>query len=61
MSEGQQLEVRRDTLPAEFEVSQVSAQVQKVQQLMKDLMIDGEHYGTIPGTTKKTLLKPGAV
>jgi len=42
-------------------VGEVRAQVLVVQQLMKEVMKDGEHYGTIPGCgPKKTLLKPGA-
>ena len=44
----------------ELEVSAVRQQVQKVQLLMKEVMHDGEHYGTIPGTNKPTLLKAGA-
>lgn len=40
---------------------QVKAQVQAIQQLMKDVMKDKEHYGTIPGCgPKPTLLKAGA-
>ena len=40
---------------------QVKAQVQAIQQLMKDVMRDKEHYGTIPGCgPKPTLLKAGA-
>lgn len=57
---GTEMVVSPGTVPAEFEVEQVKAQVQKVQVLMEAMMVDGEHYGTIPGTTKKTLLKPGA-
>lgn len=29
-------------------------------QLVKSVMKEGQHYGTIPGTNKPTLLKPGA-
>jgi hypothetical protein len=40
---------------------QVSAQVQLIQQVMRDVMKDGEHYGVVPGCgTKPALLKPGA-
>lgn len=31
-----------------------------IQQIMKALMKDGTHYGTIPGTPKPTLYQPGA-
>ena len=38
----------------------VLAHVAKVQEIMSTLLKNGEHYGTIPGTNKPTLLKPGA-
>lgn len=38
----------------------VRQQVNLIQQIMRDLMKEGEHYGTIPGTSKPTLYKPGA-
>ncbi len=41
--------------------SDVVAQVALIQQVMTDVMSDGEHYGTIPGCgNKPTLLQPGA-
>jgi hypothetical protein len=47
--------------PRELSVTEVKAQVSKVQELMHDLMQDGIHYGeSFPGDTKKNLLKPGA-
>lgn len=40
---------------------EVMNQVQAIQELMKQGMTDGEHYGVIPGTNgKPTLLKAGA-
>jgi len=45
---------------AELSVSEVHGQVQKIQQLMKSVMREGEHYGVIPGTDKPTLYKAGA-
>jgi hypothetical protein len=36
------------------------AQVNAVQEAMKAVMRDGVHYGTIPGTPKPSLWKPGA-
>ena len=44
----------------ELSVSDVKHQVNKIQDLMKEMMIDGEHFGEVPGTKKKTLLKAGA-
>jgi hypothetical protein len=44
----------------ELSVVDVQNQVAKIQDLMKSLMKDGEHYGIIPGTQKPSLLKPGA-
>ena len=38
----------------------VVAQVKLVQEVMKSVMREGEHYGTIPGTPKPTLYKAGA-
>jgi hypothetical protein len=48
-------------MPRELSVTEVKAQVGKVQNLMRDLMQEGTHYGeSFPGDTKKNLLKPGA-
>ena len=45
----------------ELSVMEVKTQVAKVQELMRDLMLDGTHYGeSFQGDTKKNLLKPGA-
>jgi hypothetical protein len=44
----------------ELSVKAVMAQVQKIQELMKLVMKENEHYGKIPGTDKPTLLKAGA-
>jgi hypothetical protein len=41
-------------------VTTIKARVQLVQNVMRDVMKNGVHYGTIPGTPKPTLLKPGA-
>jgi hypothetical protein len=47
--------------PMELSVQEVKNHVQKIQNLMGELMNDGEHYGaSFPGDTKKNLLKPGA-
>lgn len=41
-------------------VATIKARVQMVQNVMKDIMKKDVHYGTIPGTPKPTLYKPGA-
>lgn len=42
-------------------VAQIRQQVGIIQQVMKEVMKPGEHYGTIPGCgDKRSLLKPGA-
>lgn len=56
--------VRESDVPAEiageYSVEQVLSQAKKIQDVMRLVMKPGEHYGTIPGTDKPTLLKPGA-
>ncbi len=44
----------------ELTIPEMKAQIDKIQQLMRDIMADGIHYGVIPGTTKPTLYKAGA-
>lgn len=44
----------------ELTIEELVAQVAKVQSAMKSVMHLDEHYGTIPGTNKPTLYKPGA-
>lgn len=39
---------------------QVKAQVNLIQDVLRTVMKDGTHYGTIPGTNKPTLFKAGA-
>ena len=39
---------------------EMKAQVQRIQEIMQAVMKEGEHFGTISGTPKPTLLKPGA-
>lgn len=42
-------------------LSEIKAQVNLIQHVMKEIMKENEHYGIIPGCGKKaTLLKPGA-
>jgi hypothetical protein len=44
----------------ELSIDAVKIQIDKIQQLMKSVMKEGEHFGIIPGTSKPSLLKPGA-
>ncbi len=48
--------IDRGVLPT----TEVIARVHRIQEVMKALMKDGTHFGTIPGTPKPTLYKPGA-
>lgn len=48
--------IDRGVLPT----TEVVARVHRIQEVMKALMKDGVHFGTIPGTPKPTLYKPGA-
>ena len=45
---------------SELTVEDMVLQVKKIQEVMGALMKDGQHFGTIPGTPKPTLYKPGA-
>jgi hypothetical protein len=48
------------TLDRSASAAEIRAQVNLIQEVMKAVMKDGVHYGTIPGTDKPTLYKPGA-
>ena len=48
------------TLPAKPQVQAVLQQVEEFRALIKSELREGPDYGTIPGTSKPTLLKPGA-
>lgn len=41
-------------------VQQVMQQIKLIQDIMRECMKEDEHYGTIPGTNKKSLWQPGA-
>lgn len=47
-------------LPDEFEVRKQFEAVAAFQKLVRSHLIQGHDFGTIPGTNKPTLLKPGA-
>jgi hypothetical protein len=40
--------------------TELVARVQRVREVMRDLMEEGVHYGKVPGTQKPSLWKPGA-
>lgn len=40
--------------------AEVVGQVKLIQSVMRDVMTDGEHYGVVPGSKKKSLWKSGA-
>jgi hypothetical protein len=44
----------------ELTLDELVAQAKKIHDAMERVMISGEHYGVIPGTTKPTLYQPGA-
>lgn len=44
----------------ELSVEEIEAQVAKIADVMERVMLHDVHYGTIPGTDKPTLYKPGA-
>jgi len=52
--------VAYEEIGSPLSVETVKHQIQVIQQVMKDAMQDGTHYGVIPGTDKPTLLKAGA-
>ena len=59
------LEKRADSAPlpatpAELTVDDILAQASKIQDVMRQAMTEGQHYGVIPGTNKPSLLQPGA-
>lgn len=53
-----ELIVRRNVKP--LTAVEVKAQVKVIQEILEHVMIKDVHYGTIPGTPKPTLYKPGS-
>jgi hypothetical protein len=49
-----------EALERPLRIQDVLEQVKLIQQVMRDVMKEGEHYGTIPGCKQPSLLKPGA-
>lgn len=67
MSEATELAISRPTTTSSIRIADMRESLQEQGEQRKVLMeyisrhmIDGEDYGLIPGTKKKTLLKPGA-
>lgn len=61
----QEMVVRQETANAiqsnrEFTVSEVFTMTNKVKEIMAKIMVEGEHYGIIPGCKKASLWQPGA-
>lgn len=52
--------VLSSSMTASLTAHQIHAQTNLIQQVMQAVMKPEVHYGIIPGTDKKTLLKPGA-
>lgn len=51
------------TMPVEateLGIGQLKKQVDKIQAVMRSIMKEGVHYGTVPGVKQKFLFKPGA-
>lgn len=49
-----------ERLPMELSVDQLVERRDKIMDAMERAMVEGVHYGKIPGISKPTLLKPGA-
>lgn len=41
-------------------IEEAKLQIVKIQRIVKEVMVEGEHYGTIPGTKKPTLFQAGS-
>ena len=54
------MENEKSLVAASYSVERIREQMDNVHRLMKEVMKEGEHYGIIPGTDKKTLYKQGA-
>jgi len=64
LNERENIKVENETsalaLPNEQQFRQDIAAINRFQQVVHSNMVAGQDYGVIPGTTKPTLLKPGA-
>jgi hypothetical protein len=53
-------QVRASIVEGASSIASLRAQIQLIQQAMSEVMIEGTHYGKIPGTPKPSLWKSGA-
>jgi hypothetical protein len=53
-------EIRELAVAPEFDVQRVVAQTAAIQQCLRAVMRENEHFGVIPGTPKPSLWQPGA-
>lgn len=58
--ERKELTTQGQAMQNELSVSEVIAQVRKIQEIMAQAMKKDTHYGVIPGTEKPSLYQPGA-
>jgi hypothetical protein len=58
--ENDSLMANEDILSPVMDLAVAKKRLQEFQLFVKDYLVEGEDFGTIPGTPKPTLLKPGA-
>jgi hypothetical protein len=54
------VEVKHEVPSKPQSAAEIRAQVNLIQEVMRAVMKEGEHYGVIPGTKKPSLWKPGS-
>ena len=54
------LELHQGGDVAPMSVETIRAQVNLIQHVMREVMIEGQHFGVVPGTEKPSLMKAGA-
>lgn len=60
LATGRSNAVAKRSAGADLTVQEIVGRRQRVQEIFKKLMKEGVHFGTIPGTPKPSLWKPGA-
>lgn len=56
----QPIPVSRGIMDRPYTGKEIKAQVAMIQEVIEEVFEEGHHYGNIPGTQGKTLLKPGS-
>lgn len=56
----QMIPASRGIMERPYTAAEIKAQVNQIQEVIEAVFEEGHHYGNIPGTQGKTLLKPGA-